>query len=79
MVNFSGLKLNRMNFIKEQLTRQNINKNIKDCLFHIKVTLREWSIYTSSFKIVSSFSQLPEDLQYKRYSRGSKPFVGKSQ
>ena len=78
MINFSGLKLNRMNQIKDQLSRQNINKNIKDCLFHVKISLGEWSVYTSNFKIVSSFSQLPEDYQTKRYSRGSKPFVGKT-
>ena len=64
-----------MNHIKEQLTRQNINKNIKDCMFNIKISTKEWCITTSPFKIVSSFSQLPEDFQSKRYSRGSKPFV----
>ena len=78
LINFNGLKLNRMNHIKEQLLRQKVNKNIKDCYFQIKVIVKEFTVISAPFKIVSSFSQLPEDYQSKRYSRGSKPFFGKN-
>ena len=73
MINFSGLKLNRMNYIKEELNYLNIRKNIKECSFYIKLTMKEFVYITVPFKLVSSFSQLPKDLQSKRYSRGSKP------
>ena len=69
---FAGLKLCRINVIKEQLTQLNIKKNMKDCLFHVRVTIRECQVTTSSFKIVSSFGQLPKELQSIRYSRGYK-------
>ena len=68
-VNFCGLKLNRVNHLKTQLNLLNINKSAKDCMFRIRITVKDETVESLPFKIVSSFSQLSTEFQAKRQAR----------
>lgn len=67
LMTFHGLKLNTMSYIKEEAKKQHIN--VKETDFIIRITVEDMEITTRSFKIVSSFSQLPKDMQIQRNSR----------
>ena len=68
-VSFPGLKLNKMGLLKEQLHQRQLN--VKKSTFCIRFTIKEMTLESAVFRIVSSFSQLPKDLQTKRYARGT--------
>ena len=70
-VAFVGLKLARMNVLKEHINTITKN-NIKNLSFSIRITVSNRALLSLPFKIVSSFGQLPKNLQKTRYSRGSK-------
>lgn len=67
LVTFTGLKLNVMKHIKFEV--QKLSVVVRDTTFHIHINMGNHSVKTQSFKIVSSFSQLPKDLQEKRNVR----------
>ena len=67
LVEFNGLKLNKMTVLKKHLSANKLT--VKNCLFRIRFSAGNESVDTESFKIVSSFSQLPHELQQQRNNK----------
>jgi len=66
---FTGLKLNKIGVLKKTIGDK---KKIKDCFFFIEISIGAAIWTTDSFKLVSSFTQLPEELQEQRpFKKGS--------
>ncbi len=68
-MSFYGLKINRVGALNDELARINSALKVKECSFHIKLTVDGNVIKSNPFKLVSSDTQLPKDLQEKRQSR----------
>ena len=64
VVQFSGLKLNKMGVLKIELSR--LNLKTRDCTFLLRFTIGGHVLDSEPFRIVSSFSQLPTEEQTKR-------------
>ena len=64
---FPNLKLSRVGHLKNELER--LKKVVKDTYFRVRVSVGDQYVETASFKIVSTFNQLPQDLQTMRLSR----------
>ena len=69
-LSFPGLKLNTMKHLKEQAKR--LNTDVKQTFYRIEVTSAGVTVSSKPFKIVSSFTQLPLELQYSRNVRLNK-------
>ena len=69
-LSFPGLKLNTMKYLKEQAKR--LNTSVKQTLYRIEVTAGGFTVSSKPFKIVSSFTQLPPELQQIRNVRLNK-------
>ena len=64
---FNGLKLNTMKHLKAEAKKQ--NTNVREAQYCIQIHVEGMSVFTKSFHIVSSFSQLPKEQQQLRMSR----------
>ena len=59
-----------MKSLKDEV--QKLSMAVRDTIFRIRFTVEDSAVETKPFRIVSSFSQLPKDLQQKRNSRMSR-------
>ncbi len=65
MVQFSGLKLNKISIIKSRLPYP-VRNRIKECKFLIQFSIGSATWDSEPFNVVSSFGQLPLDHQEER-------------
>ena len=70
LLTFNGLKLSKMGEIKDEVEK--LGLSAKNCKFVVRFLVGNKFIVSNEFKIVSSFSQLPDDLKSKRNLRSVK-------
>ena len=60
-----------MGILKDEALKMGLT--VKKSSFRVVFSVQEWQFQSEPFKIVSSFGQLPKDLQSKRSGRALEP------